>query len=70
MADFVSAVNDFFLKEKGICVNDVAFMEMPNEKEKYNLSKVIGNVNLCADRFKIKSEANAVIDKFLSMSLP
>ena len=70
MGNFVSAVNEFFLKEKGICVHDVAFMEMPNEKEKYNLSKVIGNANLTVGRFKIKSEADVIVDNFLSMSLP
>ena len=35
MSDFVNAVSDFFLKEKNICVNSLAFKEMPDRKEEY-----------------------------------
>jgi len=70
MKDFASAVNDFFLKEKGVCVRDLAYMEMPDKRENYNLSKTIGNVNLTEKRFKIKSEAEVIVANFLSMSLP
>lgn len=70
MTDFENAVREFFLKERGIDIDTLDYMEMPEEKEKYNLSKVIGNVNLCAGRFKIKSEVDAIVNNFLSMSLP
>ena len=70
MTKFVDAVNDFFLQEKGINIDTVDYREMPVEKEKYNFSKVIGNVNLSAKRFKTKSEADVIVDKFLSMPLP
>jgi hypothetical protein len=70
MQNFVSAVSDFFLKEKGISVANVNYMAMPEEKERYNLSKTIGNVNLTEGRYKIKSEADAIVTDFLSMSLP
>jgi len=70
MTDFANAVSDFLLKEKGVCAGSLAYMEMPNKKEKYNLSKIIGNVNLTERRFKIKTETDAIIANFLSMPLP
>jgi len=70
MKDFVSVVNDLFLKEKGVYVNDLVYMDMPNEKGKYNLSKIIGNANLTEGRYKIKAEADAIVTNFLSMPLP
>ena len=70
MKDFVSAVSAFFLKEKNICAGNLTYMEMPDDKGKYNLSKIIGNVNLTEGRYKVESEANAIITNFLSMPLP
>ena len=70
MENFVNTVNDFLLKEKGVCLSNLDYMEMPDKREKYNLSKVIGNVNLSEGRFKIKSEVDVIVDDFLSMSLP
>ena len=70
MTEFVKAVNDFFLEKKGVRASDLAYMEMPDEKEKYNLLRTIGNVNLIAGRFKIQSEADAIVDDFLSKPLP
>jgi hypothetical protein len=70
MSSFVNAVSNFFLQEKGISISSVGYMEMPKEREKYNLSKTIGNVNLTEGRFKTESEANSVINQFLFMPLP
>jgi hypothetical protein len=70
MTDFISAVSDLFEEEKGICVSDLNYMEMPDKKEKYNLSKIIGNVNLTEGRYKIKSESDAIVTDFLSMRMP
>ena len=70
MAEFTVAVKEFFLKEKGVCVSNLAYMDMPDKKGKYNLTKIIGNVNLTEGRYKIKSEADAIVTNFLSMSLP
>ena len=70
MAKFETIVSDFFLKEKGVNVSNLAYMKMPNEKEKYNLDKIIGNVNFTEHRFIIKSEADAIVADFLSMPLP
>lgn len=70
MSNFVNAVRDFFLKEKGISVFNIDYMDTPDEKERYNLSKTIGNVNLTEGRYKIQSEADMIVSKFLSMPLP
>ena len=70
MTDFSNAVNDFFLKKKGVRACDLAYMELPDEKEKYNLSRICGNVNLIEGRFKIRSEADTIVAKFISMPLP
>jgi hypothetical protein len=58
------------LQEKGVRTSDLRYMDMPKEREKYNLSKTIGNVNLIEGRFKIKSEADVTVANFLSMPLP
>ena len=70
MSNFVKTVSDFFLQEKGINVADMDYMEMPVEREKYNFSNVVGNVSLTEGRFITKSEADALIDEFLSMPIP
>jgi hypothetical protein len=70
MSNFTTTVNAFFLKEKGINVATLGYMEMPDKKEKYNLSKTIGNVNLTEGRYKIKSEADIIVEDFLSVLLP
>jgi len=70
MRSFTNTVSNFFLQEKGVHVEDVKYMDMPKEREKYNLLKVIGNVNLTENRFKTKSEADAIVENFLSISLP
>ena len=69
MNNFLCDVDDFFFQEKGIHLKDLAYMEMPKEKGRYILSKVIGNANLTEGRFKINADADAIIDTFLSMSL-
>lgn len=58
------------LKEDGIDVETVDYMEMPTEKDVYDVSRVIGNVNLMLGRFRIKSEVDEMVDKFISMPLP
>jgi hypothetical protein len=67
---FTSVVSDFFLKEKSVHISSLDYMEMPDEKERYNLSKTIGNVNLTEGRYKVKSEVDATVSDFLSMPLP
>jgi len=56
--NFVSKDNAFSYKEKGIQVMDLAYMEMPKEREKYNLSKISGSIGLIARRFKTKALSN------------
>lgn len=70
MESFKERVKAFFLREKGLDIDNVEYMEMPDSKENYNLAKVIGNVNLAEGRFIIKSEAEAVIRQFLDTPLP
>ncbi|MDE5999783.1 MAG: hypothetical protein K2H04_06925 [Bacteroidaceae bacterium] len=55
---------------KGLDINNVEYMEMPESKKNYNLDKVIGNVNLAERRFKIKSEAETIVNQFLNTPLP
>jgi len=70
MQNFASAVSDFFLREKGINIANVDYMEMPIERKKYNLSKTIGNGNLTEKRYTIKSEVDPIVVDFLSIPLP
>ena len=64
MLSFKEKVRELFLKEKGLDIEHVEYMDMPNSKERYNLSKVIGNVNLAEGRFRIKSEADMIVNRF------
>ncbi len=58
------------LKEIGIDVETVGYMEMPTDRDSYDLSQVIGNVNLIEGRFRIKSEVDEMAEQFISMPLP
>lgn len=70
MKSFKEKVKALFLKEKALDIENVEYMDMPESKEDYNLAKVIGNVNLAEGRFRIKSEADAIVNNFLNMPLP
>ncbi len=70
MSDFKAKAKALFWDKKKRDIDSVEYMDMPAEREKYNLSKVIGNVNLAEGRFRTKTEADAIIDNFLSIPLP
>jgi len=70
MKSFVNDADAFLYNEKGVRVINLDYMEMPKEREKYNLSKTAGSINLIAGRFKTKADADAIIDEFLSTTLP
>lgn len=70
MKSFKEKVRALFFKEKGLDINNVKYMDMPKAKKDYVLTKVIGNVNLAEGRFRIKSVADAIINRFLSAPLP
>ena len=70
MKDFITKVKELFLREKGIDIDSVDYMAMPERRENYEIAKTIGNVNLTEGRFLIKSEANVIVDEFLSIPLP
>lgn len=70
MKSFKEKVKALFLKEKALDIEYVEYMDMPESKADYNLAKVIGNVNLAEGRFRIKSEADAIVNNFLNMPLP
>jgi len=67
MAVFTGAFGRLLLS-RGINVSDASFMEMPKVRGSYNISKGRGNVNLTKGRFKIKSEADKVIEGSLHLS--
>jgi len=66
MAVFAGAFGRLLLS-RGINVSDASFMEMPKERGSYNIKKGRGNVNLTKGRFKIKSEADKVIERSLRL---
>lgn len=70
MENFTTRAKRLFLQMKGLDINNVEYMEMPESKKNYNLDKVIGNVNLAERRFKIKSEAETIVNQFLNTPLP
>ena len=70
MKSFKEKVKALFLEEKALDIENVEYMDMPESKADYNLAKVIGNVNLAEGRFRIKSEADAIVNNFLNMPLP
>lgn len=70
MSGFKEKAKVLFLREKGLNIENVEYMDMPESKDDYVLTKVIGNVNLTEGRFRIKSEADAIVNYFLEMPLP
>lgn len=70
MASFKEKANALFLREKGLNIENVEYMDMPESRNDYVLTKVIGNVNLTEGRYRIKSEADVIVDHFLAMPLP
>lgn len=70
MNDFSERIRKIFFEKKGVDIDDVEYIEMPATRENYNLDKIIGNVNLVEGRFMIKSEADKIINKFLTTTLP
>ena len=70
MSEFIEEIRKLFLEEKGIRLEDADYMELPEERERYNTSFVIGNVNLMAGRFKTKKEGAQLVSKFLSEPVP
>ena len=70
MNDFSKRIRKIFFERKGIDIDNVEYIEMPATRENYNLDKIIGNVNLVEGHFMIKSEADKIINKFLTTTLP
>jgi len=70
MNDFSRNIRTIFLEKKGIDIDEIDYMDMPESRDNYNLDKIIGNINLVEGRFMIKSEADEIINKFLTISLP
>ena len=70
MNDFSERIRKIFFERKGIDIDNVEYIEMPATRENYNLDKIIGNVNLVEGRFMTKSEADKIINKFLTTTLP
>ena len=58
------------LKEVGFDIESAEYMKMPAEKDSYEVSRVTGNINLMAGRFRIPSEMDKMVDEFISMPLP
>lgn len=58
------------LEEKGIVLEDADYMVMPKERERYNTSLVIGNVNLMAGRFKTEEDVKKLVDEFMKKPIP
>lgn len=70
MQSFKERVKLLLLKEKGISIDKMQYMQMPKSKKNYNTDMVIGNVNLVEGRYKTKSEADVVVNQFLTTPLP
>ena len=70
MSEFVEEIRKLFLVEKGLILEEVGYMEPPKERERYNTSLVIGNINLIAGRFKTKKEGDELVERFMNAPLP
>jgi len=66
MTEFIERIKKSLLEEKGINLEDAGYMELPKERNRYNASLVIGNVNLIAGRFKTETEVSELVDEFMS----
>lgn len=70
MQTFKERVKQFYWSERHKDISTMEFRDMPYERSRYNLSKIIGNVNLTEGRFKIKADAERIVNHFLAAPLP
>lgn len=70
MSEFIERIRKLLLEEKGIVLEDADYMVMPKERERYNTSLVIGNVNLMAGRFKTEEDVKKLVDEFMKKPIP
>ncbi len=70
MKKFSDRIRQTFYDLKGVDIDSVEYMDLPESKEDYNIDKTIGNINLLEGRFMTKSEADKIVDYFLNMTLP
>jgi hypothetical protein len=72
MKNYINMIKRALQDKLGISnTNSLDYKELPyGEKEKYNTSKIIGNKNLVARRFKTEKEVDELVDTFLAVELP
>lgn len=70
MTDGTKHIKDFFFREKGVDIDCIDYKPLPEKKASFNISKVIGNINLIAGRIKTDTEARSAIDSFIHAPIP
>ena len=63
MSEFIERIRVRLLEEKGIELEEVNYMEISEERERYNTTNVRGGI-------KTKRDAEVVINKFLNRPIP
>lgn len=72
MKNFIDIIKKALRLKLGITDTDTLdYRELPyGDKDKFNTTRVIGNKNLVAGRFKTEKEVDELVDKFLGVELP
>jgi hypothetical protein len=72
MKNFIELIKESLQIKLGIKDTDsLEYKELPyGDKSRFNLTKMIGNKNLVAGRFKTEHEVDELVDEFLSLVLP
>jgi hypothetical protein len=72
MKNFIDLIKESLQFKLGIKDTDsLEYKELPyGERKRFNLTKIIGNKNLVAGRFKTEKEVDELVEEFLSLDLP
>lgn len=72
MKTYLDHMNQALQSKLGVTnVESLEYMSLPySDRAKYNLTKVIGNKNLSAGRFKTEEDVDKNVEAFLEVELP
>ncbi len=72
MKNYLEIIRKSLQKKFGVHkAESLEYKELPyGDKSRFNITKIIGNKNLVAGRFKTEKEVDEIVNKFLRAELP
>ena len=70
MSTYFEIIDRLLLEKTGKRACELDYMELPQEDERYNISRSIGNIHLVAGRIKTPKKREKLIDKLMKSEMP